>query len=183
MRNRYLWFGSAGLVHKGLDVVLEAFAAMPDFHLTVCGPISGEEGFTQAFQKELYETDNIDTVGWVDVESQAFIDILNRCVGTIYPSASEGGGGCVITCMHAGLIPLVSREASVDIGDFGVLLKDISVAEVTAAVQGLSALPAQELQRRAQASWQHVRQHHTREAFAQKFKTVIYEITSLAAKC
>ena len=39
IKNRFLWFGSGGLVHKGLDLVLEAFAARPDLYLTVCGPI------------------------------------------------------------------------------------------------------------------------------------------------
>ena len=38
-RRHFLWFGSVGFVHKGLDLVLEAFAEMPDYQLTVCGPI------------------------------------------------------------------------------------------------------------------------------------------------
>jgi hypothetical protein len=36
-RHRYLWFGSNGFVHKGLDLVLDAFAGMPDKQLVVCG--------------------------------------------------------------------------------------------------------------------------------------------------
>jgi len=42
-RRSFLWFGSGGLVHKGLDLVLEAFAQMPDFYLTVCGPVNEEK--------------------------------------------------------------------------------------------------------------------------------------------
>lgn len=183
VRRHYLWFGSAGLVHKGLDVVLEAFAALPDYHLTVCGPISGEEEFEQAFRKELYETENIRTVGWVDVESEEFREILDSCLAVIYPSASEGGGGCVITCMHAGLIPVVTYEASVDIEDFGVLMDGISVEAVTASVIRLSAMPVDELQRRLQAAWQYVGQHHTREAFAENFRKAIHEIYALPTKC
>lgn len=60
-RNRYLWFGGIGLAHKGLDLVLEAFAAMPEMSLTVVGPISDEKDFEHAFHKELYETPNIQT--------------------------------------------------------------------------------------------------------------------------
>ena len=44
-RNYFLWFGSEGLVHKGLDLTLEAFAGMPDHHLYVCGPIQQDNWF------------------------------------------------------------------------------------------------------------------------------------------
>ena len=33
-RRHFLWFGSEGMVHKGLDLLLEAFAAMPELELT-----------------------------------------------------------------------------------------------------------------------------------------------------
>ena len=75
-RGRFLWIGSQGLVHKGLDLVLEAFARMPDLHLTVCGPIREEPAFEAAFRRELYATPNIETLGWVDIASPAFADLL-----------------------------------------------------------------------------------------------------------
>ena len=65
-RNHYLWLGSYGFVHKGLDLVLEAFAEMPQYHLTVCGPIEEESDFATAYEKELYRTPNIHTAGWID---------------------------------------------------------------------------------------------------------------------
>jgi hypothetical protein len=34
-RKCFLWFGSQGFLHKGLDLVLEVFAGLPDHHLTV----------------------------------------------------------------------------------------------------------------------------------------------------
>jgi hypothetical protein len=67
-RKNFLWFGSEGLIHKGLDIVLEAFVEMTDFQLTVCGPISKEKDFEKAYYKELYETKNIQTVGWIDIK-------------------------------------------------------------------------------------------------------------------
>src|SRR5207247_2455643 len=61
-RRHYLWFGSGGFVRKGLDLVLDAFVEMPEYHLTVCGPIQQERQFEAAYHKELYETPNIHTV-------------------------------------------------------------------------------------------------------------------------
>ena len=42
-RTHYLWFGSSGFVHKGLDLVLEAFKGMPDYRLTRMWPFAFRE--------------------------------------------------------------------------------------------------------------------------------------------
>ncbi len=170
-RKRFLWFGSAGLVHKGLDLVLEAFAEMPEYHLTVCGPIDAEKPFQEAYRKELYHTPNITTVGWVDISSRRFTEIADSCLALVYPSCSEGGGGSVITCMHAGLIPLVSYESSVDLDkDYGVLFSDCSIQDIQHNIRMISSLPANELKRMSQRAWEFVRTNHTREQFAEDFR-------------
>lgn len=176
-RRRYLWIGSAGFVHKGLDLVLEAFAGMPDYYLTVCGPIERESDFERAYAKELYETPNIRTLGWVDVASAQFRDVARSCVGIVYASCAEGGGGSVITCMHAGLVPIVSREASVDVEDnYGVILRDCSIEEIRRAVQGVSILAPDRLETMARNAWRYARAHHTREVFAGTYRKVVEEI-------
>jgi glycosyltransferase involved in cell wall biosynthesis len=176
-RNNFLWFGSSGFVHKGLDLVLEAFARMPNYHLTVCGPLSEEKGFVSAYHKELYETPNIHTVGWVDVTGSKFREIAADCVGLVYPSCAEGGGGSAITCMHAGVIPLLSREASVDIDDgCGVLLRGNSVTDIMEAVKGLAELPAERLQALAKNAWTRAREMHTRERFAEEYERFVTRI-------
>ncbi len=176
-RKNFLWFGSAGFVHKGLDLLLEAFSEMPDYHLTICGPIDKEPDFQTAFNKELYQTPNIHTVGWVDVNSQKFLDIVNNCLGIIYPSCSEGGGGCVINCMHTGLIPIVSYESSVDVSDdYGIILKENSVAEIKQSIQDISRLNPSQLEQMARNSWKFVRKNHTRERFAQVYQETIEKI-------
>jgi glycosyltransferase involved in cell wall biosynthesis len=179
-RKNYLWFGSGGMVHKGLDLVLEAFAAMPDFHLTVCGPVQAEEDFVSAYHKELFDTPNIHTVGWIDVDSPQFVEICDSCVALVYPSCSEGGGGSVIHCMHAGLIPIVSYESSVDIAeDYGILLEDSSIQRIQNAVKRLSSLPHDKLAQMALNAWRFVRTNHTRERFAEEYRRVVSRILNL----
>lgn len=46
-RENFLWLGSRGAVLKGLDLVLEAFARMPD--LQVSGPVEDEADFAAAY--------------------------------------------------------------------------------------------------------------------------------------
>lgn len=182
-RKRFLWFGSGGLVHKGLDLVLDAFAEMPEYHLTVCGPIQNEKDFEKAFYKELYQTPNIRTVGWIDVSSSEFIKIANNCVGIIYPSCSEGGGGAVINCMHAGLIPIVSYEASVDVNDdYGVILKASSIEEIKNSIRWISSLSGQQLKLMTRKSWEEVRANHTREKFAESYRDIVKKIITKFCK-
>jgi glycosyltransferase involved in cell wall biosynthesis len=175
-RRNFLWFGSGGLVHKGLDLVLEAFAQMPDFQLTVCGPVNEEKEFERAYAQELYHTPNIRTVGWVDVSSSAFTDITRNCIGIVYPSCSEGGGGGVITCLHTGLIPLVSYETSIDVEGYGFILKDSSIETIKECVHRIARLSTQELAERSRKAWEFARSNHTREKFAEAYRMAIEDI-------
>lgn len=177
VRQKFVWFGSTGLVHKGLDVVLEAFANLPSFQLTVCGDVDCDSEFRKHFHKELYETSNIVTRGWVDVASKEFVDLANEHVAVLLPSCSEGGGGGVIVCMHAGMIPIVSYEASVDVSDdYGIVLKEISVEEIQRVVQEIAELPEDTLIRMSRMAWQHVRSHHSRENFSMTFKAAVEQM-------
>lgn len=181
-RKNFLWFGSGGFVHKGLDLVLEAFAGMPDYHLTVCGPLDYEKDFTDAYRRELFEVPNIHARGWIDVGSREFIEIARQCIVVVSASCSEGGGGSTITCMHAGVIPIVSYETSVDVEDFGVMLSDCTVGKIQHCVREISERPSQELEMMAREAWVHVRAHHTREKFEEEYGKVIRQILTERGK-
>jgi glycosyltransferase involved in cell wall biosynthesis len=172
-RRRFMWLSSGGLVHKGLDLVLEAFAGMPEFHLTVCGPVSNEKDFEQAYGRELYSLPNIKTVGWVDIASPQFIDIMRTCIGLVYPSCSEGCSGSALVALGGGLIPILSYESAVDVHDFGVILASSSVSEIRKAVTALANLPAAELQTMTRKGWKYVRENHSRNCFAREWRRVL----------
>lgn len=177
-RRNFVWFGSGGLVHKGLDLALEAFVEMPDHYLYVCGPIQQEKDFERIYYKELYKTPNIKTIGWVDVESPKFTEIMNDCVGVVFPSCSEGGGASVIICMQAGLMPIVSYESNVEVGDFGVTLKNCSISEIKNSVLMVSNFSAQELKLRSRKAWEYASNNHTKERYAEEFRKFIEKIIS-----
>jgi len=179
VRNNYLWFGSSGLVHKGLDLALDAFVEMPNHHLYVCGPVQQEKKFENAYYKELYQTPNIHTIGWIDVTSPEFIEITKKCVALIYPSCSEGQSGSVVTCLQAGLIPIISYESGVSVNDFGFILKTCSKNEIKNLIKMVSNLSADELRFRSRKSWKFARANHTRERFAEEYRKIIVKIFTM----
>jgi glycosyltransferase involved in cell wall biosynthesis len=181
-RRQFLWFSSSGLVHKGLDLALEAFADMPDCRLFVCAPLDEEKDFVDAFRRELYETENIKTIGWVDVDGQEFKRIASSCVAMLHLSCSECGGTAVKICMHAGLIPIVSYESGVDVEEFGLSLRDCSPENIKDAVRYIADASADELTDRARTAWVTARNTYPRENFAAAYRKFVMELCDAESK-
>jgi hypothetical protein len=78
--------------------------------------------------------------------------------------------------MHAGLIPAVTPEASVDVGNFGTVIDTFSASAVRDAVLELSGLPTATLEQRARAAWEYAREHHTRERFAEAYERFVQDV-------
>ena len=169
VRENFIWFGGAGLAHKGVDLVLEAFASMPEYTLTLVRKIDPADPVVQAYEREMYELPNIKTIGWLDPGSVQFKDICAESLGLVYPSCSEGCAGSVVLFMHAGLIPIVSRESGVDTGSFGVTLRENSAEAIREIIRTLATASASELKKRVVDSWSYACANHTRDRFAQVF--------------
>jgi glycosyltransferase involved in cell wall biosynthesis len=170
-RKNFIWFGGAGAVHKGLDLTLEAFASLPDYHLTICGKV-GDKDFLDAYKKEL-ALPNISFRGWIDAGGPEFENIRNESIGLVFPSCSEGAGQSGLVATNAGLLPIVSFETGISVKDFGVLLKENTIPAIREAVTFVSKLPTEELKRRALAGWEYTRSKHSREAFSEAFSNLI----------
>ena len=165
----FIWYGGAGVIHKGLDLVVEAFAQMPEYTLTICGKLNGEGGFKRAYEKEL-ALPNIKVAGFIDPGSDTFKKLVSQSIAVVYPSCSEGQSGGVVLCMHAGLIPVVSLESGVETGSFGITLKKNTISDIKEAVKTISLKTPPDLRSQSQAAWGYARLHHTREKFAEVFR-------------
>jgi len=105
-KKKYLWMGSSGAIHKGLDLLVDIFSKKPDFHLYVCGLNSKDRAFLNYLAQN-----NIHDCGYVDIQSNMFLEIVNKCTYIILPSCSEACSTSVVTGMLHGLIPIVMRDA------------------------------------------------------------------------
>ena len=181
-RHRFLWYGSRGMIHKGLDLVLEAFAQMPECHLTVVGPVLNEPEFVNAYRDELFHTPNITCVGWLDKSSDQFRSILEQSIAHVFLSCSEAGAAAVIETMAAGVIPVVTYETSVDVEGFGLLLADASIETILREIRTIAEMPGDALRRRARNAWETATAKHRPEHFEQAYRTTIKTILAKHGK-
>lgn len=178
-RRNFMWMGSGGAVLKGLDLTVEAFCQLPEAHLYIAGNIEREQRLWQWLRPLLEQHSNLHYLGWVNVASSSFADTLHNCIGQVYPSASEGGGGVVAQLLHGGLIPIVTQTATVRAvaAGHGFEIESqapaVVVADIRRHVRTLLALPDAELLAQSEAAREYAAQHHTRPAYAASFAALL----------
>jgi hypothetical protein len=180
-RRHFLWFAGTGLVHKGLDLVLEAFGRHPELDLHVYGRIDLEPGFVRAFHRELRELPNIHVGGYLGLGDPGFRAALLESAFVICPSCSEASCSSILNiCGNGGQVPLLTRACGIDLGDFGVVIRDTSVEAVEAALAEATALSDAELERRTRGSAAFFAREHRRELYHQRLKEAIQAILASA---
>jgi len=140
-KKNFLYFASSNQVGKGLDLLLEIFPKHPDLNLYVCGNYENEEDFCKCYHTELYETPNIHPVGWVQVGSDKFYELVEKCAFVIMPSCSEGQPGSVINCMYAGLIPMVTKETGIELNESVIYFDSYSLNDIEKKITEIIIYP------------------------------------------
>jgi glycosyltransferase involved in cell wall biosynthesis len=178
-RKHFIWFGGGGAVLKGLDLAIEAFTKIPDLHLHICGPIFGEEDFVNLYKKELTKTPNIHVYGRIDVASEQFKELINKCGAVIYPSNAEGSSGAIVQAMHAGLVPIITHETGIQETANYIPLVNPSPESVAETAISFSKLPPEEIRKKSLAMWKYARDNYTREKFSETYSKFIDDILKL----
>jgi hypothetical protein len=178
-RGNFLFFASQDQVGKGLDLLLEVFPRHPEWNLYVCSDFEDEAEFCRCYRKELFETPQVHPVGRIRVGSDEFHDLAERCAFVILPSCSEGSAGSVVQCMFTGLIPVVSKEAGIDAGRFGVTLASNSVAEVEKTLLELTEQSAEWLRDRSLTTRQISEAEYSETAFVGRWRAILTDILGM----
>ena len=172
-KNRFLFFAGAGNLHKGLDLVIEAFVSTPDLDLYIV--TVREEKILKLLSREL-KYPNINILNEVNMRTKEFYDSMDKCAFVILPSCSEGQAGSVVEAMNQGLIPVVSKETFLDTGDFGETLKNNSIECIKNTVERLSSLDADEVKKLSYKSRAAAVKDHSPEKFRKDLKKAIKTI-------
>ena len=172
----FLWFGSSGAVHKGLDLLLEIFSKRKDINLYVCSNIKAEKRFCELYHEELFNMENIHVCGFVNVESQRFMEILGKCAFTILPSCSEGQATSVLTVMgNGGLIPLVTKQTGC-YGNGVIDIQDISIESIENAITEALNMSTEEIRGTSLEIGSQVVERNSTEKFRYNFEKTIKDI-------
>jgi len=170
-RKHYLWFGSSGLLHKGLDFVIEYFASHPDLFLHICGASHGEREFFDYYQPIIDRCSNIIDHGFIQIDSAQFISIMDSCAFVVFFSASEGGSPALLNVMaNGGLIPLVNKAVGVDVADFGFVIDELEWFDCHKIIDSSILLDETELKDLSLKAKNTVRREYRYDAYKMRLK-------------
>lgn len=175
-KRRFLYFGSTSWVHRGLDLVIEAFLKT-DLELFICG---GDDRFKEVYGEELKQRDNIHYVGFVTPDSAEFQRLIDTTCGVVYASAAEGCSTSIVQCMRFGMIPIVTQAVGLSVHDFWPPLKGDTdhelIEDIVKRCTDLSQRPDGELAELSRRFWEFAATHHSREAFRKSLGAVLDEL-------
>lgn len=173
-RKNFLWFGSGGLITKGLADCIDFFSANPKYTLHICGASHLEKRFWEFYKPIMDKSSNIINHGFVNLKSEKFLEIISQCSFVIFPSISEGGSPSLLNLMaNGGLIPIATEACSVDIDQFGFILKDSSVASIEKIIVQLDLFSDEELEKKSIMVQENTRENYTFDNYRAKLKTYI----------
>lgn len=174
-RMSFLWFGSSGLIHKGLDLCLIFFSEHPELTLHICGP--KEDDFFRVFE-DYFRLPNIIFHGFVSVNSSLFLDISEKCVFAILPSCSEGQATALLTAMGTGLIPVATRFTGIDVPKYGYIIEALTVEAIAATVSVIDGESDEVLTVKSEKSTRYVNRNHTLGKFKKDMRKILTDITN-----
>lgn len=123
-QNEFLVLASSGFIHKGYDLMLEIFRNHPEWELHFCG--NALDVYCKEYK--IKKPDNVINHGFVRIESNEFIDIINNCYYQLMFSCSESSSTAVLTGMRHGMIPVVMENLGFEeMNDVVVTLKDFHI--------------------------------------------------------
>lgn len=185
-RKHFLWFGGGGAVLKGLDLVLETFASLPDLHLSIVGPAAFEKEFEEIYSKELnlpnitrYGRPRVNEAGEIKIEDKDILEILNQCGAIIFLSASEGGSGSVVHAMQAGLYPIITPQSGISEEAPSIVIENPTLDNIRRVVEEFSNITPEKLKDLSRNSWMFAQEHYTKEAFTKAYENFIDNIVKI----
>ena len=131
----FLWLGSHGAIHKGLDLCIEAFKKLPEMTLYVAGVDKKESWLIKNLPP------NIKSLGFINIQSKQFLELRSKCRFKILPSCSEGMSTSVITAMNHAIIPIVTKETGIDLDFPELYLESCEIGDIISKAKFISSLP------------------------------------------
>lgn len=176
-RKSILWFGSSGMVHKGLDIAIDFALEHREYTLHICGGSRQETNFWNYYLPKIKNVDNIHLHGFIDIESKMYAQILSQCGILLNPSISEGGAVSVLNVLGNGaLLPVYSEATGIALSKFGVCVPNVTYKEFEEALLNLGTTTDAEFEQRALGVHMYIRDNYTIEQYEERMFSLLKEI-------
>jgi len=175
-RQHFLFFSGGGNIHKGLDLLLEAFVDTK-LHLHICQEIDPD--FFRIYRHELAKCPNIHFYGSIVMRSPKFETLAKLCNWVISATCAEGQPGAILECMGYGLIPILPEAANIDLDDFGMLIPDPNNLGIRSIITTCSELSVSECKHRSEIVRKIISDDYSPENFLLCFKKAVQEIMEI----
>lgn len=173
-RNNFVWFGSAGLIHKGLDILIDTFKLLPDKTLSIYGVDLRE---LPIINRRIPL--NVHLCGRVDVYSQEYInEVLLKNTFIIFPSCSEGMSTAVATSMMHGLIPIITPECGFDNQEYFIEINDYHIESIIQTIKSLEIKTEKELKIMSEKVYHYSQKKFSLSYFTESFDRILTDIES-----
>lgn len=165
-KKNFLWFGGNGIIHKGLDLLIDIFSNRNDVTLHVCGLSDRERK-----KFKIKACDNIRLYGKIDVNSKEYLDIVNICSFVILPSCSEAHSTGVLTCMRHALIPIVMKGSGFSrLQEHAIFLEDYKVEYIDSVISNIIGYSNDNIKRMDKEVYNFSKLNFTIDSYDKKLK-------------
>lgn len=172
-RNCFLVFGAIGLIHKGVDILIEVFRKHSEWKLFLCG------GSIESELKELklQISPNIILCGFVEVGSEKFMNLVSVCSFVILPSCSEASTTGVLTGMRHGLLPMVCRGNGFErCSDYCLFFEDFHIEAVEERIMKAINMSDADYIRMGQKIFEYANDEFSIENYSNNLETILRKI-------
>jgi glycosyltransferase involved in cell wall biosynthesis len=169
----FVYYGGTGNIQKGVDLLIEAFAGLPEARLYLFSPLEPE--VTRAYAREL-RSPNIHFVHPWRFFPSLVRRLVSTCTFSVLCGFATGQSTALIASLGLGLVPVVNTEADIDAP--GVAITETTVSGVRAAVRRASALSQPEAAALRLRAIQSYNLLFKPEAFCASFREIIRQVES-----
>lgn len=159
-KNYFLVFGTDGFIHKGNDLLIEIFNNHPEWELFICG--TDVNNIIKKQLKLKLKYNNIHNCGYVNVNSETFLEIVYKCSFILLPSCSEATSTAVLTGMRHGLIPMVMRGNGFDeMTDYCFFFDGFFLEDIEKSIIDIQKLSEKEIEEKSKKIYQYANKTFT----------------------
>lgn len=168
-------FGTDGLVHKGIDLLVEVFLKHPEWDLYLCG-YNISEAIKGTLKKNIANT-NIHDCGYIRADSDGFLELVNMCQFILLPSCSEATSTAVLTGMRHGLIPVVMHGNGFDeMDNICHFFEGYTLEEIERTIECLLQKDATEIEEEERKVYEFANQKFTLENYTVRLSEALKHI-------